>query len=155
MPTWKAKASRLAPRALSLLWATYDASRILAYVDSSPPQLATVSLWVPLWVPWTIITILLTLGALVPPQASHQSRHVARLMRQWGMTLTLSLLLVWGVAFIVSDFARGWVTGGSYIMLAVFAGWSGWVASRDIANVQAVTQEELEGQGEADAGMGR
>lgn len=155
MPTWKAKASRLAPRAAALLWATYDASRSLAYLDTSPPQLSSVGEWMPLWIPWAATTALLVLGALVPTNAGEKSKHLARLMRQWGMTLTLSLLLVWGVAFIISDFTRGWVTGGSYIMLAAFAGWSGWVASRDLANVQAVKQEELESQGEADAGMAR
>lgn len=69
-------------------------------------------------------------------------------MRQYGMTISSALLLVWAVAFFISDFHRGWVTGGSYLMLVAFSGWSGWVASRELADVRAVREEEG-----ADAGM--
>lgn len=132
--------SRAAPRLLALLWAAYDGSRALAYLDTSPPQLEAVAAILPLWIPWALATALLVLGALVPPQAGRRSQQAARLMRQHGMTITTALLLVWAVAFIISDFDRGWVSGGSYLMLACFSGWAGWVASRELADVRAVRE---------------
>lgn len=141
--SWRSRVSVAGPRVLALLWAAYDASRAIAYIDSSPPQLAAVAVWLPLWIPWTIATVLLLLGGMVPPRAGCQSQQAARLMRQWGMTLTTSLLLIWATAFFVSDFHRGWVTAGSYLMLVAFSGWSGWVASRDVADVRAVREEVI------------
>lgn len=133
--------SRAAPRLLALLWAVYSTSRALAYVDSSPPQLAAVADLVPLWIPWSAAAVLLMLGGLVPSRAGTRSQCGARLMRQYGMTISSALLLVWGTAFILSDFHRGWVTASSYLMLVAFSGWSGWLASRDVADVRAVREE--------------
>lgn len=140
--SWRSRVSRAAPRLLALLWAAYDASRVLAYLDTSPPQLEAVAAILPLWIPWTLATALLILGGLVPPHAGRRSQRAARLMRQYGMTLTTALLLVWGAAFLISDFNRGWVTAASYLMLACFSGWSGWVASRHVADVRAVREED-------------
>ena len=142
MPSsWRSRVSRAAPRLLALLWAAYDGSRVLAYLDTSPPQLEAVAAILPLWIPWALATVLLILGGLVPPQAGHCPQQAARLMRQYGMTITTALLLVWGAAFLISDFSRGWVSAVSYIMLAFFSGWSGWVASRHVADVRAVREE--------------
>lgn len=139
--SWRSRVSRAAPRLLALLWAAYDGSRALAYLDTSPPQLESVAAILPLWIPWTLATALLILGSLVPPQAGRRSQRAARIMRQYGMTLTTALLLVWGAAFLISDFSRGWVTAASYLMLVGFSGWTGWVASRDVADVRAVREE--------------
>lgn len=141
--SWRSRVSRAGPRVLALLWAAYDGSRALAYLDTSPPQLGSVAAILPLWIPWTIATVLLILGGLVPPRAGHCSQQAARLMRQYGMTITTALLLVWGAAFLLSDFNRGWVSAVSYIMLACFSGWSGWVASRNVADVRAVREEAI------------
>ena len=141
--SWRAWVSRAAPRLLALLWAAYDGSRALAYLDTSPRQLESVAAILPLWVPWTLATVLLILGSLVPPQAGHRSQQAARLMRQYGMTLTTALLLVWGAAFLLSDFSRGWVSAVSYLMLACFSGWARWVASRECADVRAVREEGI------------
>lgn len=141
--SWRARASRFAPRGLSLLWSAFGASRALAYVDTSPPQLEAVAAVMPLWVPWAVASGLLALGGLVPPRAGQSSKRIARLMRQYGITITTALLLVWGAAFLISDFDRGWVSATSYIMLACFSGWSGWVASRDVADVRAVREEAI------------
>lgn len=140
--SWRATASRAAPRVAALLWAAYDLSRVLAYVDSSPPQLSAVSEWMPLWIPWAVATTMLVLGGLVPTGAAGWAKRHARWLRQWGMTITLSTLTVWGVAFLVADFSRGWVTAGSYLMLAGFALACGWVASREVASVRAVREGE-------------
>ena len=146
--SWRSKASRGAPRLLALLWAVYAASRALAYVDTSPRQLDAVSSLVPLWLPWAVVALMLVLGGCVPARADACPRIAARSLRQWGMTGCFALLLMWGGAFIVSDFARGWVTAGSYVMLAVFALVSGFFASREVASVYAVREEV------ADAGLG-
>lgn len=139
--SWKSRVSRAGPRILALLWAAYDGSRLLAYWSVSPPQLTAVAVLIPLWIPWAVATALLTAGALVPPRAGTTSKAAARLMRQWGMTLTTGLLMVWGTAFLISDFSRGWVTATSYVMLAAFSGWAGWIASRDVADVRVVREE--------------
>lgn len=145
MPSsWRGRWSRAAPRAISLLWSAYTGSRALAYVDTSPPQLEAVAAILPLWIPWAAATVLLVLGALVPPQLPPVHSTVARIMRQYGMTASMALLMVWGAAFLISDFSRGWVTAGSYVMLGVFAAWSGTVASRELADVRAVLDEEVE-----------
>ncbi len=141
--SWRSRVSRAAPRVLALLWAIYDGSRALAYVDRSPPQLEAVAAIIPLWLPWTVATILLVLGGLVPRRAGPRARQAARLMRQYGMTITTGLLLVWAAAFTLSDFSRGWVTGGSYLMLVAFSGWAGWIASRHVADVRAVREEVI------------
>lgn len=140
--SWRATVSRAAPRVAALIWAGYDLSRALAYIDSSPPQLAAVSAWVPLWIPWAVATAMLILGGLVPTGAPGWAKRTARWMRQWGMTITLAAVTVWGVAFLVADFSRGWVTAGSYLMLAGFALICGWVASREVASVRAVREGE-------------
>lgn len=142
MTTWKAKASRAAPRAAALLWAGFDLSRALAYWNTSPAQLTEVAQVVPLWIPWAVATVLLALGGLVPTNAGPRSRHVARSMRQWGITISVMLLMVWGVSFIVADSSRGWVTALSYLMLATYAAICGWVASREVASVHAIREGE-------------
>lgn len=136
--------SRAAPRIAALGWALYGLSRALAYIDSSPPQLSGVATLMPLWMPWAVATALLVLGGLVPIKAGPRSKAIARTLRKWGMTLTFSWLIVWGVAFIVADVSRGWVTATSYLALAVFALISGWVASRDVASVRAIAEEGLD-----------
>ena len=144
MPSsWRSRVSRAAPRLLALLWAAYDGSRALAYLDTSPPQLSSVGEWMPLWIPWALATVLLILGGLAPPQAGRRPQRVARLMRQYGTTITTALLLVWGAAFLISDFDRGWVSAVSYLMLACFSGWSGWIASRHVADVRAVREGDI------------
>lgn len=142
MPTWKAKGSRVAPRAAALLWAGFDFSRAVAYWDTSPAQLSEVAQFMPLWIPWTVAGALLTLGGLVPTNAGPRSRHAARSMRQWGITISVMLLMVWGVSFIVADSSRGWVTALSYLMLATYAGICGWVASREVASIHAIREGE-------------
>ena len=142
MSSWKAQASRAAPRAAALIWAAYDATRAAAYWTTSPAQLSEVATVMPLWIPWTIAPFLLTAGGCVPPRAGPQSKKLALGMRQWGITLTVMLLMVWGVSFIVADSSRGWVTAGSYVMLAVFASISGWVASREVASVTAISEHD-------------
>lgn len=56
--SWKGSASRFAPRALALLWAIFGASRVVAYINTSPPQLAAVAAVLPLWPlgcwPWVV-----------------------------------------------------------------------------------------------------
>jgi len=142
--SWRPWVSHAAPRALALLWAVYCASRIVAYEETTPPQLSAVAalLLVPLWAVWAVAAVLLALGGLVPPQAGNTSKRLARGMRQWGMTISLSLLAMWAAAFLITDVNRGWVSAGNYLMLALFAGWAGWVASRDLADVRAVREEE-------------
>ena len=143
MSSWKAQASRAAPRAAALIWAVYDVTRAAAYWDTSPAQLSEVATVMPLWIPWAIATFLLTAGGCVPLGAGPRSKKLALGMRQWGITLTVMLLMVWGVSFIVTDSSRGWVTAASYVMLAVFASISGWVASREVASVTAIREHDI------------
>lgn len=140
MSSWKAQASRAAPRAAALTWAAYDASRVAAYWATSPAQLSDAAAFMPLWVPWAVATFLLVAGGCVPPGAGPRSTKFALGLRQGGITLTVMLLMVWGVSFVVSDHSRGWVTAGSYVMLAGFASVSGWVASREVASVTAIRE---------------
>lgn len=144
MSSWKAQMSRAAPRAAALGWAAYDLTRALAYLTTSPPQLQEIATIMPLWIPWMVATALLIAGGCVPPRVGKRSKQMALWMRQWGITLTVMLLMVWGVSFIVADVSRGWVTATSYITLAIFAGISGWIASREVASVAAVQEEGLD-----------
>lgn len=142
MLSWKAQASRAAPRAAALTWAVYDASRVAAYWETSPSQLSEVAVFIPLWIPWAVATFLLVVGGCVTPGVGPRSKKIALGMRQWGITLTVMLLMVWGVSFIVTDHARGWVTAGSYVMLAGAASISGLVVSREVASVTAIREHD-------------
>lgn len=141
--SWRSWVSHAAPRVIALLWAAFTLTRALAYTHGAPPQLVDVAiiLPVPLWVVWGIAAVLLGLGGLVPPRAGAGSQKAARLMRQWGLTVAASLLLMWAASFLLSDSERGWVSAANYLMLAFFAGWSGWIASREVASVRAVNEE--------------
>lgn len=142
MWAWKAQASRLAPRAAALTWAVYNVSRAVAYWDTSPAQLSDAAGVMPLWIPWTVAAFLLIAGGCSPPGGGSRSKKIALGMRQGGIALTVALLMVWGVSFIVADHSRGWVTAGSYVMLAVFASASGLVASREVASVTAIREHD-------------
>lgn len=149
--SWRARLSILAPRVVALLWAAYNLSRAYGYWGTSPPQLQIVANIMPLWVPWMVVSVLLVAGALVPPQMPPKHHSVARAARQWGMSLTAGVLLVWAVAFFAADAARGFMSGGSYLMLMVSALAFGTIASREVVSVKAVKEAETD----AATGLGR
>ncbi|ALC05903.1 hypothetical protein CDES_07470 [Corynebacterium deserti GIMN1.010] len=141
MTTWQSALSRAAPRVLALLWAGYATTRIVAYIDSAPPQLAVIHSILPLWVPWAVAAVLLTLGALVPPWGSDRQKRIAQHMRQWGSTVSSATIMAWAAAFLVADVSRGWVSAANYVMLGVFALVSGWIMSREVASVHAIRED--------------
>lgn len=115
--------ARNLPRIKALAWAGFLTSRAAAYLTTTPRQLGGIAEMVPagaLWMPWLIAALLLTAGGLVPASAGERSQSIARALRISGIALATMILLMWGAAFFAYG-ARGWVTGTTFLFLAVVA----------------------------------
>lgn len=113
--------SRTAPRWLALAWAVWSALTAAAYLDAAPRQLEVTAtiLPLPLWAAWTVAALILTLGAIIPPQMPPRHHQVARWFRIVGISIVTALLVLWVGAFF-GEGERGWVSAKNYALMCVF-----------------------------------
>lgn len=138
----KALLRRWGPRIIALVWAKWAAQTTLAYIDLVPDQLHWVesSTPVPLWSWWAGCAVLLTLGAIVPPQAGPKAQDIARGMRVAGVGLIALALCVWAIVFYAEQ-PRGWVSGKNYAMIFYAAAASAWFVGRNEVGRKKVVRE--------------
>ena len=124
------------PRLTALGWAIFAALTALAYNGVRPEQLEVPATILPgdLWVAWAFAAILLTLGGLVPPNASETQLSIARWLRIAGIAVVAALLAMWTDAFFNSG-DRGWVSGKNYLALLVAAVASAVITGRERGRV--------------------
>lgn len=118
---------RVSPRWLSAGWATWAGITSLSYVGVQPAALNPAAALIPgmsLAVAWALVTLALTVGAVLPPRPGVVGR-VGRAARAVGVTVLAGMLAAWAATYafdtIMGEGGRMWVSGKNYAALAVAA----------------------------------
>lgn len=130
---------RVSPRWLSAGWATWAGITSLSYVDVQPAALNPAAALIPgmsLAVAWALVTLALTVGAVLPPRPGAVGR-VGRAARAVGITVLAAMLAAWAATYlfdtIMGEGGRMWVSGKNYAALAVAAAASAAYIARNRA----------------------
>lgn len=130
---------RVSPRWLSAGWATWAGITSLSYVDVQPAALNPAAALIPgmsLTVAWALVTLALTVGAVLPPRPGVVGR-VGRAARAVGITVLAAMLAAWAATYlfdtIMGEGGRMWVSGKNYAALAVAAAASAAYIARNRA----------------------